>query len=127
MLVFFVQYLQLPLLFKEAEKHLAIMQDSEKADHTRLSGTISLKLSSSCRRSSTYGGSGVIYLGSSSITIPLVSNMEREGTTIFLRYAAANEDVLEASALIMFAQQLTTVILSDLSHRVCKPVSENHL
>ena len=73
------------------------MQDSEKADHTRLSGTISLKLSSSRRRSSAYGGSGVISLGSSSISIPLSFSVEREGTTMFPSQAATNEDVLEGS------------------------------
>ena len=65
------------------------MQGSEKADHTRFNGTISLKLRSSRRRSSAYGGSRVIYLGSSSITIPLFLNVEREGAIVFELYAAA--------------------------------------
>ena len=83
MFVSVVQQLQFRLLFKEAEKQLVILQGSGKTNHTRLIGTISLKLSSSFRRSLTYGGSCVIFLRSSSISMPFFFNVEREGT-IFL-------------------------------------------
>ena len=73
------------------------MQDAEKDDHTRLNGTIFLKLSSIRRRSSAYGGSSVILPGSFSISIPFSFNMEKEGATMFPRRAAANEDVVEGS------------------------------
>ena len=61
------------------------MKGSEKTWHTRLTGTISLKLSSSSRRSFAYGGSCVILLGSTSIWMPFFLNAEREGTIFFTR------------------------------------------
>ena len=79
-----VQQLQFPLLFEEAEKQLVMMQGSEKTNYTQLMGTISLKLSSSFRRSLAYGGSCVTSLVSSSISMPLSFNMEREGTIFHL-------------------------------------------
>ena len=45
----------------------------------------------------------MIDLGSSSISIPLVFNVKREGTTIFGRYAAVMKTSwMEASVLIVF-------------------------
>ena len=77
-----------PLSVWESRKALVVMQGSERADHTLFNGTISLKLRSSCRRSSAYDGSGVIFLGSSSISMPLLFNMERVGI-MFGRHVAA--------------------------------------
>ena len=94
MFVSVVQQLQFRLLFKEAEKQLVILQGSGKTNHTRLIGTISLKLSSSFRRSLTYGGSCVISLGSSSISMPFFFNVERGGTILLLE-AVVNQDVSE--------------------------------
>lgn len=126
MFVSVVQQLQFRLLFKEAEKQLVIMQGSGKTNHTRLIGTISLKLSSSFRRSLTYGGRCVISLGSSSISMPFFFNVEREGT-IFLLEAVVNEDVSEGGlhSYHIRAAASDRYIIRSIYHKVLKAATQD--